>query len=189
LLDYAGCGASEGAFADGTLTSWRDDALALIDHVWDGKFVPVGSSMGGWIALLLALARPEQAAGLIGIAAAPDFTEWGFDDTQKAVLVRDGRLLESSDYGDEPYLTTLAFWRSGQDNLLLDTPIPLDCPVRLLHGQGDAVVPWSIATRLARALRSSDVQTLLIKDGDHRLSRAADIARLIALVDDLLENV
>ncbi|MEO8723350.1 MAG: alpha/beta hydrolase [Sphingobium sp.] len=189
LLDYSGCGASEGAFADGTLAIWRDDALSLIDHVWGKRFVPIGSSMGGWLALLVALTRPAQVAGLVGIAAAPDYTEWGFDAGQKIILARDGRLLEPSEYGDEPYLTTLAFWQSGQDNRLLDAPIPLDCPVRLLHGQNDNVVPWDVATRLAGALRSSDVQTLLIKDGDHRLSREGDIARLIVLVDGLLESL
>jgi len=188
LLDYSGCGQSGGAFADGNLDRWRDDALALIDHLWDGDILPIGSSMGGWIALLLALARPGRTAALVGIAAAPDFTHWGFSDEQKAILQTEGRILEPSDYDDEPYLTTLGFWQSGERNLLLDSEIAIDCPVRLIHGQRDDVVPDAIALRLADALRSSDVQTLLVKDGDHRLSREGDIALLLGLIDRLLET-
>jgi pimeloyl-ACP methyl ester carboxylesterase len=189
LLDYSGCGASGGAFTDGTLDIWRDDALLLIDHVWgDGAIVPIGSSMGGWIAVLIALARPKQTAALIGIAAAPDFTQWGFTDADKAILQTEGRIEEPSAYSDDPYVTTHAFWKSGQANLLLDSVIALDCPVRLLQGQRDEDVPWETALRLAQALRSSDVQTVLIKDGDHRLSRESDIARLIGLMDAVLET-
>ena len=186
-LDYAGCGASEGRFADGTLISWRDDVLHLIDGLTQGPLILVGSSMGGWLMLLVALARLGRIAGLVGIAAAPDFTAWGFSEEDKARLKRDGRIEEPSEYSGEPYLTTLAFWESGQANLLLDAQIPLDCPVRLLHGQADADVPWEISLRLAAALRSADVQAILVKDGDHRLSRDADIALLIATVDRLLE--
>lgn len=186
LLDYSGCGSSGGQFEDGTLDIWRDDVLALIDHVWpEGQIVPVGSSMGGWLALLVALARPERIAGLVGIAAAPDFTRWGFSDAQKAELVGRGRIVEPSDYGGES-VTTLGFWRSGEANLLLDGGIALDAPVTLLHGQQDEVVPWEIALRAAAALRSADVQTVLIKDGDHRLSRPHDIAVLLTLIDGML---
>ncbi len=190
LLDYAGCGASEGAFANGTLISWRDDALCLIEALVPGPVVLIGSSMGGWLMLLVALelsARhgTEKLAGMIGIAAAPDFTQWGFSDAGKAQLQRDGRIEEPSAYSDDPYLTTLAFWQSGQDNLLLDAPIALHCPVRLLQGQCDDDVPWQTALRLAEALCSADVQVLLVKDGDHRLSRPADIALLLHLAADL----
>jgi len=181
-LDYAGCGASDGRFEDGTLTSWRDDALLLIDCVVPGEILLVGSSMGGWIALLLARERAARVKGLVGIAAAPDFTDWGFSDAEKAVLQRDGRIVEPSDYGDAPYVTTLGFWESGQANRLLGAPIAIDCPVRLLQGQQDAVVPWRTALSIADRLGSDDVQTLLIKDGDHRLSRPQDIALLIATV-------
>jgi pimeloyl-ACP methyl ester carboxylesterase len=186
-LDYAGCGASEGRFEDGTLASWRDDALHLIDTLTTGPLVLVGSSMGGWLMLLVALARPDRIAGLVGIAAAPDFTEWGFSAAEKARLARDGRIEEPSDYADNPYVTTRAFWESGQANRLLDGEIALDCPVRLLHGEADSDVPWAIALRLAAALRSADVQTILVKAGDHRLSREGDIALLIATVARLLE--
>ncbi|SNS57916.1 Serine aminopeptidase, S33 [Sphingomonas laterariae] len=188
-LDYAGCGASEGRFADGTLASWRDDVLHAIDSLVEGPVLLVGSSMGGWLMLLVALARPDRVTGLVGVAAAPDFTEWGFDDEDKARLKRDGRIEEHSEYSDEPYLTTLAFWESGQANRLLGDGIGFDGPVRLIQGQQDDDVPWLIAVKLAAALRSADVQTLLIKDGDHRLSRGEDIARLIATVDEILERL
>jgi len=188
-LDYAGNGASEGRFADGTLASWRDDVLLLIDRLVDGPVVLVGSSMGGWLALLVALARPERVAGLIGIAAAPDFTQWGFTDADKALLRTEGRIEEPTPYGDQPYVTTRAFWESGQALRLLEGEIAIDCPVRLLQGQADPDVPWDIALRTAAQLRSSDVQTLLIKDGDHRLSRDGDIALLIRTVSTLLDSL
>jgi len=188
-LDYAGNGASEGRFADGTLASWRDDVLLLIDRLVDGPVVLVGSSMGGWLALLVALARPKRVAGLIGIAAAPDFTQWGFTDADKALLRTEGRIEEPTPYGDQPYVTTRAFWESGQALRLLEGEIAIDCPLRLLQGQADPDVPWDIALRTAAQLRSSDVQTLLIKDGDHRLSRDGDIALLIRTVSTLLDSL
>jgi pimeloyl-ACP methyl ester carboxylesterase len=188
-LDYSGCGESDGDFEAGTLDIWRDDVLALIDAVVDGPIMLVGSSMGGWLMLLIALGRPGRVAGLIGIAAAPDFTEWGYDDAKKRRLAEEGRVSVPSIYGGAAYVTTAGFWRSGTANLLLDAPIAIDCPVRLLHGQADEDVPFDISLRLAGALRSADVQTLLIKDGDHRLSRPADIARLIATTHDLLESL
>ena len=188
-LDYSGCGASEGAFTDGTLTIWRDDVLFLIDQLVDGQFILVGSSMGGWLALLVALARPERLSGLVGIAGAPDFTDWGFTQDQKLQILREGRIEEPSGYGEEPYVTTKAFWQSGEASRLLHGPIAIDCPVRLLHGQRDDVVPWRNALTLAQQLRSADVQTLLIKDGDHRLSRDQDLARLIDAVATLPEPI
>ena len=188
-LDYSGCGASEGAFTDGTLTIWRDDVLLLIDRLVEGPFVLVGSSMGGWLALLVGLARPERLTGLVGIAAAPDFTDWGFTEEQKLQILREGKIEEPSDYGDQPYVTTKAFWQSGEASRLLHGSIAIDCPVRLLHGQRDEVVPWRNALTLAQQLRSADVQTLLIKDGDHRLSREQDLARLINTVATLPEPI
>lgn len=187
-LDYAGCGASEGRFDDGTLASWRDDALLLIDALTQGPVLLVGSSMGGWLALLIALARPDRVAGLVGIAAAPDFTDWGFTDADKALLAIEGRIEEPTPYGDHPYVTTLGFWNSGQALRLLDGEIAIDCPVRLLQGQRDDDVPWQKALDIAAAVCSSDVQTLLIKDGDHRLSRDGDIALLIHTVASLLDS-
>jgi pimeloyl-ACP methyl ester carboxylesterase len=143
--------------------------------------------MGGWIALLLALALGPQVKGLIGIAAAPDFTDWGFTSEEKGKLEREGRLERPSDYGPEPMVTTGAFWQSGQTNLLLHAPIDIACPVRLLQGQCDDAVPWETALRLTDQLRSSDVQVTLIKDGDHRLSRDADIALLTSTLEGLIE--
>ncbi len=182
-FDFRGCGESAGAFEDFTLENWRDDALAVIDSV-TGPVVLVGSSMGGWIMLLAALARPERIVALVGIAAAPDFTEWGFDDAQKAVLATNGRIEEVSRYG-APMVTTIGFWEAGQRNLLLGSEIAIDAPVRLLQGQCDADVPWQTALTLTARLRSADVQVTLVKDGDHRLSRPQDIDLLIATIESL----
>jgi pimeloyl-ACP methyl ester carboxylesterase len=188
-FDYGGCGASEGEFEAQGLDDWRADTLAMIDSVApEGRLVLVGSSMGGWLMLLAALARPERIAALVGIAAAPDFTDWGYDEAERRTLAEAGRLEQSSPYGEAPFVTTRAFWESGQRNLLLGREIGIDRPVRLLHGQEDRDVPWRNALRLGERLRSADVQTLLIKDGDHRLSRPQDIALLIAAVHALMEQ-
>lgn len=187
-LDYAGCGESDGAFEDGTLASWRDDARAVIDAVLpEGSLILVGSSMGGWLALLLGQDLGPRVAGLVGIAAAPDFTDWGFDEAQKAEIQAAGKLVEETPYGDQPYVTTCAFWESGQKLRLLAGEIAVDAPVRLLHGQADPDVPWHIALRIAERVRSADVQTILVKDGDHRLSREQDIALLVATLARLTE--
>lgn len=178
-LDYSGCGESAGDFGDGTLSHWRDEVLALIASQCAGPVVLIGSSMGGWLMLLVALAIPDRVDALVGIAAAPDFTDWGYSDQQKAALAAGQVVLEDNPYGPEPTPTHPGLWADGQARRLLDGPIALTCPVRLLHGQNDADVPWDISLRLAQALRSADVQVTLIKDGDHRLSRDADIALLL----------
>lgn len=183
-LDYSGCGESEGRFEDGTLTVWRDDALAVIDAVASGPIILVGSSMGGWIGLLIAESRPDKVAAFVGIAAAPDFTDWGFTHDEKMKLLSEGKLERPSDYGD-PLVTTRAFWQSGEAHRLLQRPIAIDCPVRLLHGQRDPDVPWHHSTHLAGQLRSADVRTVLVKDGDHRLSRPQDLDLLIETVASL----
>ncbi len=182
-FDYRGCGESAGSFDAFTLEDWRDDALTVIDGTV-GPVILVGSSMGGWIMLLAALARPDRVVALVGIAAAPDFTEWGFDAAQKAMLAADGRLVEPSPYGP-PMVTTQRFWEAGQRNLLLSAEIALDIPIRLLQGQSDADVPWQQALVLAQRLRSADVQVVLVKDGDHRLSRPRDIDLLISTIESL----
>jgi pimeloyl-ACP methyl ester carboxylesterase len=183
-FDYAGCGLSEGEFEAQTLAAWRDDALALIDRV-EGPLVLIGSSMGGWLMLLCALARPTRIRGLVGIAAAPDFTDWGFDEAQKRTIRDDGRLEEPSPHGDAPYVTTRAFWESGEALKLLGGDIAISCPVRLLHGLDDRDVPWRTSLRLTERLASPDVRTILVKGGDHRLSRPGDIALLIDTVERL----
>ncbi len=181
-LDYSGCGESEGAFEDGTLALWADDARMIVEGNERGPVLLVGSSMGGWIMLLLALALGDQVKGMVGIAAAPDFTDWGFSPQEKGQIAKYGRLERPSDYGSEPMVTTRAFWESGQANRLLGNTIDISCPVRLIHGQQDTDVPWDISLTLAKQLRSSDVQVNLIKDGDHRLSRAEDIDLLIRTI-------
>jgi len=187
-FDYGGCGLSPGAFEDQSLADWRDDTVAMIDRLAPDPVVLVGSSMGGWLMLLAALARPERVAGLVGIAAAPDFTDWGYSDAEKAVIARDGRLVQPTPYGDAPYVTTRRLWKSGEQLRLLGREIAIEAPVRLLHGQADPDVPYTVSLRIAERLRSSDVQTILIKDGDHRLSRESNIALLIATLSPLLDH-
>ncbi|HVR90173.1 MAG TPA: alpha/beta hydrolase [Novosphingobium sp.] len=180
LLDYSGCGESEGAFAERTLSRWRDEVLALIAAECDDKVVLIGSSMGGWLMLLVALAIPARVAALVGIAAAPDFTDWGYTADQKAALAVGETVYEDNPYGPEPTPTYPALWADGQANRVLNGGLTLSCPVRLLHGQADSDVPWETSLQLAAALRSADVQVTLVKDGDHRLSRPCDIALLLA---------
>ena len=187
LLDYAGCGLSDGLFADQNLLDWRGDVLDLIDAKAEGPVIIVGSSMGGWLMLLVALALiqrdgPARVAGLVGIAAAPDFTDWGFSDAEKAIIQAEGALVEETPYSDQPYVTTRGFFQSGEASRLLDSEIPLTCPVRLLHGEEDGDVPSEISLRLSAALASEDVQVTLVKGGDHRLSRDSDIALLVDTV-------
>ena len=185
-FDYAGCGQSEGVFAEQKLADWRDDACAMIDEVVAGPVVLVGSSMGGWIALLIARDRPEQVDALDGIAPAPDYTDWGFTQDEKMRLLSEGQLERPNPYGPEPTLYTRAFWSSGEANRLMFGAIAFDGPVRLLQGQADLDVPWNRTLELARLIRSADVQCWLIKDGDHRLSRETDLVLLIRAVEDVL---
>ncbi|MDD9991707.1 MAG: alpha/beta hydrolase [Rhodospirillales bacterium] len=186
-FDYAGHGESGGAFRDGTIGGWRDDALAVLDSVACGPQVLVGSSMGGWIVLLLALARPERVAGLVGVAAAPDFTEdliWTtLDAESRRTLVETGEFVMPCDYGDDPYPITMGLIEEGRDHLLLRAPIALGCPIHLLQGMRDEDVPWRTALQIAETVESERVTVELVKDGDHRLSRDDDLARLYAAVD------
>jgi pimeloyl-ACP methyl ester carboxylesterase len=170
-LDYSGTGSSPGNFADGTLALWLEEALAAVDRLTQGPLIVVGSSMGGWIAYHLALLRPERIAALVGIAAAPDFTDWGFKDGDDA----EGKGLSRG------------FWESGQQLLLLNGEIAIGCPVRLIHGEQDSDVPSKVALRTMEQLRSADVQLNLIKGGGHRLSEPREIEALLRTVDGLLE--
>jgi len=187
LLDYTGCGQSEGVFAEKTLPLWRDEVIALLDGLGIERALLCGSSMGGWLMLLLAEALGDRVAALVGLAPAPDFTDWGYDEGQKALLARGETLLQPNPYGPEPTPTHAKFWAAGQESLLLAKGIAFDGSARLIHGQADPDVPWDISLRLAAALRSADVQVLLIKDGDHRLSRPCDIALLLRTLDALGE--
>ena len=185
-FDYGGCGQSEGAFEEQTLAGWRDDVLAMLDQVATGPVVLVGSSMGGWLMLLAAKARPEQVAALVGIAPAPDFTDWGFSTEEKMAILTEGRLERANPYGPAPTVYTRGFFQSGEANRLMFGAIPFDGPVRLVQGQADGDVPWHRTVRLGEMIRSADVQTLLIKDGDHRLSRETDIALIVRAIEDVL---
>lgn len=183
LLDYSGCGESSGEFAEGTLSKWRDEVLALIWENVPGEVLLVGSSMGGWLMLLVGEALGEKLVGLIGIASAPDFTTWGRSDEDKAKLAAGEIVFDPNPYGPEPTPMHPGFFADGQANLQLQREIPITCPVHLLHGQRDADVPWQTSLALAEALRSDGIQVTLIKDGDHRLSRDSDIALLKGAVD------
>lgn len=186
-LDYSGCGASGGDFLEGSIGRWTDDALAVINHVWPGgRVLLVGSSMGGWIALLAGLTLGERLAALVGIAAAPDFTVWGLTvgEAERRQLERQGYFTRPSDYG-EPYQYSRALIADAPARLLMDGQIDISAPVRLLHGQRDDAVPWRLSLDIAARLVGTDVQVRLIKDGDHRLSREADLAILCATVAEL----
>lgn len=182
LLDYSGCGASPGEFADGTLSLWRDEVLDLIAAKCPGQAVLVGSSMGGWLMLLVGLALGDRLAAMVGIAAAPDFSEWGYDGAHKAKFLRGETVFEDNPYGPDPTPTHARFWHDAQAHRLLGGPIAINCPVRLLHGQNDADVPWELSLRLADKLRSDDVQVTLVKAADHRMSRDDDVALLLSII-------
>ena len=189
-LDYSGTGSSEGRFEDGTLALWLEEVLAAVDRLTHGPLIVIGSSMGGWIALHLALLRPGRVQAVVGIAAAPDFTDWGFGADARRMLEANGRLGEpNADGSASPQLLTRAFWESAQKLRLLGREIAIDCPVRLIHGEQDNDVPLDIAHRTLRALRSADVQLLTIKGGRHRLSEPHEIAAIVRTVAGLLEPV
>jgi pimeloyl-ACP methyl ester carboxylesterase len=187
-LDYSGHGASGGSFTDGSIGRWTADARAVIDALTEGPLLLVGSSMGGWIALLLARAMPERIAAIVGIAAAPDFTEriWETMPPEERGVLAAGEVLDRPSQYGEPFKLTLRLFEDGRRHLLLDAPIPLERPVRLLHGQQDEDVAWQLSLTIAGLLAGSDVQVTLVKDGDHRLSRPQDLALLRCTVAGLL---
>ncbi|ADG11660.1 alpha/beta hydrolase [Caulobacter segnis] len=185
-FDYFGHGESDGAFKDGTISRWREDALAVIDELTEGPLVLVGSSMGGWLACLAAIARPDRVRAMVLIAPAPDFTEKlmapELSDEAKATIARDGFWIRPSEYDDGGYPITRDLLEDGARWSILPGPVPIDIPVRVLQGGADPDVPWTHALELANALNSHDVVFTLIKDGDHRLSRPQDLERLVAAV-------
>lgn len=186
-FDYSGTGSSGESFDQGTLARWLEEALACLDQLISGRLILIGSSMGGWIALHLARLRRERVQALIGIAAAPDFTNWGFTAEQKAEIQSGGHFREPSPDGSRPPLITRDFYSSGQQLLLLDSEIEIDCPVRLLHGENDKEVPLEVSFRTMRALRSGDVQLNVLKGGSHRLSEPHEIDAILRTVDALME--
>lgn len=192
-FDYSGCGQSEGAFEDGTIGRWLDDTLAVIDSVTTGPLLLVGSSMGGWLALLAALERPERVAGLVLIAPAPDFTArlmWpDLPDEARAAIETDGVWLRPSAYGDGPYPITRSLIEDGRAHCLLDEPIQIRVPVHIVHGQSDPDVPWGLSLELAERLDSEDVRLTFVKAGDHRLSSQADLELLGATIDALAARI
>jgi pimeloyl-ACP methyl ester carboxylesterase len=191
--DTYGHGESSGRFEDGGPSLWRDAAVAVIDELTTGPQILVGSSMGGWVMLLAALARPERVAGLIGIAAAPDFTDEMMAATltaeQRGDFARQGYLEIVSPYMEPPMRISRHLIDDGDRNRLLGGPIELSCPVHLLHGQRDDSVPWRRAMQIAEKLTGGDVNVTLIKDGDHRLSRDQDLALLCRTLDHMVERV
>ncbi len=177
LLDYSGHGASGGRFEDGSIGQWTQDALAVIDYVTQGKILVVGSSMGGWIGLHVALKRPDRVAGFIGLAAAPDFTrdiESMLTNEQKQALVEKGFFSVPSEYGDD-LIITRKLMEDGERQCLLDHPIDLTIPVILIQGKKDPDVPWQRALAIKDRLKKTDAEIIFIEDGDHRLSRPQDL--------------
>ena len=191
-FDYSGHGSSGGRFEDGTISSWRDDALAILDAACEGPVVLIGSSMGGWLALLIALLRPQRVVGLIGLAAAPDFTEellWHrFDADQRHQLSSRGLVMQPSDY-EAPYPITRALIEDGRRNLLLGGAIDLRVPIRLIQGSDDADVPGDMPGRIAACLTSDDVRTIIIDGGEHSLSRDRDVATICSALAGLLDDI
>nr|WP_294848733.1 alpha/beta hydrolase [uncultured Sphingomonas sp.] len=189
-MDYSGTGSSGGEFGDGTLDRWLNEVLSAIDFMTDGEpIVIAGSSMGGWLAFHAALQRPDRVKGLVGIAAAPDFTDWGFSAEEKQGLDRGEVLERANPYGPEPMRTYPDFWKSGLGMRLLYNPIDLNIPVRLVHGEKDTDVPMGVPIKLMDDLRSSDVQLNLIKNGGHRLSEPHEIHAILVALVGLLELI
>jgi pimeloyl-ACP methyl ester carboxylesterase len=192
-FDYFGHGASSGDFRQGTISRWREDALAVIDQLTEGPQLLVGSSMGAWVALLAVLARPSRVAGMVLIAPAADFTEallWPrlSGDARRQIEV-EGVWLRPSAYDPDPYPITRGLIEDGRKHLLLGAPIALNMPIHILQGMDDPDVPWTHALKLVERLQSSDVTLELVKSGDHRLSTPPEIARLKARIEQMLAKI
>ena len=191
-FDYSGHGESDGRFEDGSIGEWAADALAAFDVLTDGAQILVGSSMGAWIATLLAKQRPDLIAAIVFIAPAPDFTEklmWpGFTEDERQTILREGRLEQPSDYSDEPEIITRKLIEDGRNHLVMTNPVPIACPVRILQGMKDDAVPWRHAVEFAECIASDDVELTLTKNGDHRLSTPADLDRLTGVLEKFSAN-
>ncbi len=188
-FDYSGHGASEGRFEDLVLSDWLADALAALDGLTHGPQILVGSSMGGWIAALLALKRPERVAGALFIAPAPDFTEalmWDrMTGPERDEILKHGRLVEHTPYSQEPTILTRALIEDGRRHLILGAPIAIRAPVRIVQGMADPDVPWRHALAFADRLDTDDLEMTLIKSGDHRLSKPHELARIVVALETL----
>ena len=189
-FDWYAHGASSGEFTDGTMSHWRGDLPCLLDQLCDGPQILVGSSFGGWLSLMAALDRPEKIHALVLIAPAVDMTErlmWArFSDKAREKLMREGLIYDPSEYDPEGYPISKALIEDGRNHLLLDGPIEINRPVRILHGQQDDAVPWQLSLELAERLSGDDVELHFLKNGDHRLSEPHQIDKLIALIEAVL---
>lgn len=190
-FDYSGHGASGGRFADGTIGGWAEEAVAVLDRLTEGPQILVGSSMGAWVMLLVALARPERIAGLLGLACAVDFTRYllwdRLDERLRERLRRERVISLPSPYG-EPYIIALNLIEEAERHRLLDGPeLPIRGPVRLIHGMGDADVPWRISLEVAAKIASPDVRLILVKDGEHTLSREQDLRLLTRTLGEMVD--
>lgn len=188
-FDYSGTGSSGGDFADGTLDRWLDETLAAIDFLTEGKVMLIGSSMGGWLALHAALKRPDRVAALVGIAAAPDFTDWGYTPEQRQSLVNTAKFERADPAGGPPMVTHARFVGSGTALRMLHSPIAIDCPVRLIHGDQDEEVPVGVPFKLLDSIHSADVQLTVIKRGRHRLSEPHEIEAILRTIAILSERL
>lgn len=192
-FDYGGHGASSGSFEEGTIGSWHQDALAAIDNLTEGPIILVGSSMGGWQVLLAALARKDRVVGLIGLAPAPDFTErillTNLDEAHRKTLMEEGKIQVPHDYEGDPYVFTRDLVEDGQKHLLLDAPIVLDIPIRLIHGMKDNDVPYQISLDIMAALEAKDAELVLLKGANHKLSSPKELAVLTGALESIIEKV
>jgi pimeloyl-ACP methyl ester carboxylesterase len=192
-FDLSGHGASSGRFEEGTIGAWADDVTFVLDRLTEGPQILVGSSLGGWLMLLTALARPDRVAGLVGLAAAPDFTEElivkAFTDPQKSELTLYGRVVIPDCYGEAPYAITRRLIEEGRDHLVLRQPINISCPTVLIQGQRDPDVPWQTALTLADRIMSDQVRVVLLKSGNHRLSEPQDLRLILSNIEHLIYNL
>ncbi len=188
-FDYSGHGQSDGKFEEGCIGEWAADALSIFDALTKGPQILIGSSMGGWIATLLAKQRPERIAAMVFIAPAPDFTEklmWpSFTDEQRKTIMRDGFLEQPSDYSDEPEIITKKLIEDGRKQQVMNGPVPINVPVRILQGMQDTSVPYAHAISFAELITSEDTKIILTKNGDHSLSHPKDLERLAGVLEGL----
>ncbi|KAG7487299.1 hypothetical protein MATL_G00021780 [Megalops atlanticus] len=192
-FDYTGCGASEGVFADCTVGSWKRDVLCVLDELAEGPQILVGSSMGGWLMLLAAIARPEKIAALVGIATAADHFVTAFKslpiEVRKEAEEKGQWLLPSKHTEEGGYALSMDFLREAESHCVLHSPVPVTCPVRLIHGLQDEDVPWHVSLQVAERALSTDVDVILRRHGQHRMSQKDDIKLIVYTIDDLIDKL